>query len=69
MSLIVKAGKAGKRFLKSAHILREEAPHISYTRRIERVNTQERICAMTFDDGPMDLPAAPDQFHGRALTI
>ena len=68
MSLIVKAGKAGKRFLKSAHILWEEAPHISYTRRIERVNTQERICAMTFDDGPMDLPAAPDQFHGRALT-
>ena len=68
MSLIVKAGKAGKQFLKSAHILPEEVPHISYTRRIERVRTPERICAMTFDDGPMDLPAAPDQFHGRALT-
>ena len=68
MSLIVKAGKAGKRFLKSAHVLPEEVPHISYTRRIERVRTPERICAMTFDDGPMNLPAAPDQFHGRALT-
>ena len=68
MSLIVKAGKAAKRLLKSAHILPEEVPHISYARRIERVNTSERICAMTFDDGPMDLPAAPDQFHGRALT-
>lgn len=68
MSLIVKAGKAGKKFLKSAHILPEEIPHVSYTRRIERVKTPERICAMTFDDGPMDLPAAPDQFHGRALT-
>ena len=68
MSLIVKAGKAGKQFLKSAHVLPEEVPHISYTRRIERVRTPERICAMTFDDGPMNLPAAPDQFHGRALT-
>ena len=23
---------------------------------------------MTFDDGPMGLPAAPDRFDGRALT-
>ena len=23
---------------------------------------------MTFDDGPMDLPAAPDRFGGKALT-
>ncbi|MBQ6987280.1 MAG: polysaccharide deacetylase family protein [Oscillibacter sp.] len=68
MSLIVKAGKAGKQVLKSAHLLPEEVPHISYARRIERVRTPERICAMTFDDGPMNLPAAPDQFHGRALT-
>ena len=68
MSLIVKAGKSAKGFLKSAGLLREAAPHISYTRRIERVSTPERICAMTFDDGPMDMPASPDQFHGRALT-
>ncbi len=68
MSLIVKAGKAGKQILKSAHLLPEEVPHIGYARRIERVRTPERICAMTFDDGPMNLPAAPDQFHGRALT-
>ena len=68
MSLIVKAGKSAKGFLKSAGLLRETPPHISYTRRIERVLTAERICAMTFDDGPMDMPASPDQFHGRALT-
>lgn len=68
MSLIVKAGKVGKRFLKAAHLLPEQVPHISYTRRVERVRTEERICAMTFDDGPMDMPAAPDEFHGRALT-
>ncbi|MFR5027047.1 MAG: hypothetical protein ACLTC3_13380 [Evtepia gabavorous] len=24
--------------------------------------------AMTFDDGPMDLPSSPDKFDGKALT-
>ena len=67
MSLVVRAGKAGKKFLKE-HILPPEIPHIRYTRRIERVKTARRICAMTFDDGPMDLPAVPDQFHGESLT-
>ena len=67
MSLVVKAGKAGKQFLKE-HILPPEVPHLSYTRRIERIKTKRRICAMTFDDGPMDLPASPDQFRGRSLT-
>ena len=67
MSLIVKVGKAGKRFLKK-YILPPEAHHISYTRRLERVATNRRICAMTFDDGPMDMPCAPDRFNGRALT-
>ncbi len=66
MSLIVKAGKQGKRFLK--RFLPEPTHHLSYTRRIERVCTKERLVAMTFDDGPMDLPAAPDKFGGRSLT-
>lgn len=66
MSLIVKAGKAGKRVLKK--FLPEEKHHVSYTRRIERVQTGERVVAMTFDDGPMDLPSSPDKFDGRSLT-
>ena len=41
---------------------------MSYTRRIERVKTRERVVAMTFDDGPMDLPSSPDKFDGKALT-
>ena len=66
MSLIVKVGKAGKRVLKK--FLPEAKHHVSYTRRIERVATKERVVAMTFDDGPMDLPVSPDRFDGRALT-
>lgn len=67
MSLIVKVGKAGKRFLKK-HVLPPEKHHLSYTRRLERVATTRRICAMTFDDGPMDMPCAPDRFGGKSLT-
>ncbi len=66
MSLIVKIGKKGKRLVK--RLLPEQKRHLSYARRIERVRTDRRVCAMTFDDGPMDLPAAPDRFGGRALT-
>ncbi len=66
MSLIVKIGKKGKRLVKK--LLPEEKHHLSCTRRIERVKTAKRVCAMTFDDGPMDLPASPDRFGGRALT-
>lgn len=66
MSFIVKAGKKGKQILKK--FLPAEKPHISYTRRVERVLTSERVVAMTFDDGPMDLPAAPDKFGGASLT-
>ena len=42
---------------------------LSPVRRIERVATKERICAMTFDDGPCALPAVPDHFRGKALTL
>lgn len=66
MSLIVKAGKAGKKVLK--RFMPEEKHHVSYTRRIERVKTGERVVAMTFDDGPMDLPSSPDKFSGKSLT-
>lgn len=66
MSLVVKIGKKGKRLVKK--LLPEEKHHLSYARRIERTKTGKRICAMTFDDGPMDLPAAPDRFKGRSLT-
>lgn len=66
MSLVVKIGKKGKRLVKK--LLPEEKHHLSYARRIEHIKTDKRICAMTFDDGPMDLPAAPDRFEGRSLT-
>ncbi len=66
MSLIVKAGKAGKKVLQK--FLPPPATHLSWTRRFERVQTKERICAMTFDDGPFGLPAVPDEFGGRTLT-
>ena len=67
MSLIVKIGKKGKKIVKKL-IMPAEKHSLSYTRRIERIQTGRRICAMTFDDGPMDMPAAPDRFDGRALT-
>lgn len=37
----------------------ERSPYVSYTRRINRVKTSARVCAMTFDDGPMNLPPIP----------
>lgn len=67
MSIIVKVGKKGKRFLKK-YILPPAVHNLSYTRRLERVKTPRRICAMTFDDGPMDLPVSPDRFDGKSLT-
>ena len=67
MSTFVRIGKKVKRFAKRV-LLPEPACCVSYTRRIERVKTDERVCAMTFDDGPMALPASPDAFGGRALT-
>ena len=68
MSLIVKVGKKGKKIVKKL-IMPAEKHNLSYTRRIERVKTDRRICAMTFDDGPCRLPANPDQFGGRPLTL
>ncbi len=42
---------------------------LSPVRRIERLAAEERICAMTFDDGPCRLPACPDRFRGKPLTL
>ncbi|MBQ8894981.1 MAG: polysaccharide deacetylase family protein [Clostridia bacterium] len=43
--------------------------YLSTVRRIERVATGERMVAMTFDDGPCRLPANPDRFGGKPLTL
>ena len=67
MSAIVKIGKKGKQLAKKL-LGGTEKHEVSYVRRIERVRTDKRICAMTFDDGPMDLPANPDRFGGRSMT-
>ena len=49
--------------------IRSRTPvYLSPVRRIERVALKERLCAMTFDDGPCRLPANPDDFGGRPLT-
>lgn len=49
--------------------IRERTPvYLSPVRRIEQVATRERVCAMTFDDGPCRLPTEPDRFGGRCLT-
>ncbi len=67
MSAIVKAGKKLKNLIKASGLFKIEH-RVTYVRRIERIRTDKRICAMTFDDGPMALPASPDGFGGRGLT-
>ena len=67
MSWIVKLGKKGKKIVKKI-ITPAEKHYVGYTRRIERVKTGERICAMTFDDGPMGLPASPDSAARRGAA-
>ncbi len=66
MSQIVKIGKMCKKALKK--IYSNEKTYVRYTRRINNVKTSDRICAMTFDDGPMDIPASPDRAGGTAMT-
>lgn len=43
--------------------------YLSPVRRIQRVATEERLCAMTFDDGPCRLPPSPDAWGGQPLTL
>ncbi len=67
MSMIVKLGKKAKGILKSAGFFEKEH-RVTYVRRVERIRTDKRICAMTFDDGPMALPASPDSLGGKSMT-
>lgn len=71
MSVLTSAIGAAK---KVKHALKDEIDkrtpvYLSPVRRIERVRTSERICAMTFDDGPMNMPPHPDNFGGKPLTL
>lgn len=65
----IKLGKKGKQVLKK--VLKGNTPiYLSSVRRIERVKTKQRICAMTFDDGPFNLPPSPDtRKEGKSLTL
>lgn len=65
MTQLIALAKKIKRIL--GRLLKPK-PFVSKTRRLERVCTAERICAMTFDDGPYGLPCEPDAFGGRTLT-
>ncbi len=50
--------------------IKENTPvYISPVRRIEQVATNQRVCAMTFDDGPCRLPCSPDDFGGKPFTL
>ena len=71
MSLMTKAiGTAKKVKHRFQDQIRARTPvYLSPVRRIERVALGERVCAMTFDDGPCRLPANPDGFGGRPLTL
>jgi len=66
MSAIVRIGKKIKRLIKASDI--PGANYMSLTRRIERVLTDQRICAMTFDDGPCALPPQPWKNESDSLT-
>ena len=59
---------------KVKHALKDEIDrrtpvYLSTVRRFERVKTNRRVCAMTFDDGPMNLPPVPDNHGGKPLTL
>lgn len=70
MSLVVefiKCGKKGKQLLKK--LLKGNTPvYMSDVRRIEQIKTNERVCAMTFDDGPFDLLPSPNH-SDKSLTL
>jgi len=71
MSLLTKSiGLAKKAKHQFQDQLRARTPvYLSPVRRIEQVALKERVCAMTFDDGPCRLPANPDEFGGKPLTL
>ena len=64
---IIKSAKKAKRLLRGA--IKSSTPiYMSSVRRIEQVNTKERVCAMTFDDGPFNLPPSPSKTD-KPLTL
>ena len=71
MSLLTKGiGLAKKVKHRFQNQIRERTPvYLSPVRRIEKVALAERVCALTFDDGPCRLPASPDGFDGKPLTL
>jgi peptidoglycan/xylan/chitin deacetylase (PgdA/CDA1 family) len=60
------AKKAKRRFAKT--LKKHEKTYLSPVRRIDRVAVKERVCAMTFDDGPCRLPGSPSE-DGKPLTL
>ena len=70
MSAVTKAiGLAKKLKHRFQDELRARTPvYLSPVRRIEQVALNERVCAMTFDDGPCRLPANPTT-DGKPLTL
>lgn len=42
--------------------------HLSAVTRIDFVKTEQKVVAMTFDDGPCAKPCNPDNFGGKSLT-
>lgn len=71
MSLLTKGSGLAKKFKhRFQDTLHARTPvYLSPVRRIERVATTERLCAMTFGDGPCRLPANPDRFGGNPLAL
>ncbi|MBQ9121203.1 MAG: polysaccharide deacetylase family protein [Clostridia bacterium] len=68
MSLIVKIGKKVKHLLLGEKNRIPDRDYVSLVRRIDRVAVRERICAMTFDDGPCALPPEPNTGKHPSLT-
>lgn len=66
MPFVKKTADAGKKDRRRAE---KTTAWLSPVRRIERVAAEERICAMTFGNGPCRLPASPDHFRGKPLTL
>ncbi len=71
MSIVTKgiglAKKVKHRF--DAQIKARTPVYVSPVRRIERVKTDKRVVAMTFDDGPSRMPPNPAGEHRKGLTM
>ncbi|MEA4920757.1 MAG: polysaccharide deacetylase family protein [Clostridiaceae bacterium] len=68
LTTAIGAAKKAKRVFKGKIDSRTPV-YLSPVRRIERIKTNERVCAMTFDDGPMNLSPSPDNYNGKPLTL